>query len=111
MAYLTSEKGPEEIIRGMSIEDAYNTLILENNDENGTRVKLMSRYGITIPFDIYEWFYETIQIKEKKGYAIIKGKKYKLQDIWSEIEARNILIKNHLLSKITNKNIVSPRER
>ena len=77
------QRTPEEQIRNMSFDEAYETLLLADLNEQGEKVKQQARYGIDITFDVYEWINNIIVIKPKKGYAIIHGKKHKLAKVLS----------------------------
>ena len=68
-----------------------------------------ARFGIKIPFDIYYYLQNQITIKPKRGIAIIRGRTYLLEDLYTEIEERNKVIKEWLVENLTGDDIITPR--
>lgn len=86
----------EQDIRTLTTKQAWEAFITEGGKE--TEAYEQVRFGIKIKFDIHYYIEDYLTIKPKKGVAVIRGKAYKLEDLWSEIEDRTIKMKEYLLS-------------
>lgn len=77
--------------------------------ENNTTEYEKARWGIKIPFDIYDHFSGATTQKIKVGKINIKGKAYDSSDFYSELELRKKIIKEWLLENFTEEKLYTAR--
>jgi hypothetical protein len=66
-----------------------------------------ARFGIIEKFDIYDFIYEIINFQKiKTGKVIYRGKSIPMSNFWTELEARNTLMKKWLKENVQQKGIV-----
>lgn len=97
----------------MDLEEAYKTFtLLKYNEEpikDYGKLYQKIRFGIKIPFDIYRSIENDYVIKDKIDEIIIENLVIKLSDYQTEIEEREGLIKNTILSAIGEPDIIKGR--
>lgn len=94
----------------MDIQAAYKLLASEAVDnEEVEEIKKLARRGILIRFDIYLYFENHYRIKPKGEAIIIGGLLIDIHDFWTEMEARESLIKRNLLALADDQDIIMPR--
>lgn len=76
-------------IRTWDIEKIWNFISAESDIKQSIYDKL--RYGIVLKIDIYDYINGSFTVKGKSGVAICKGKTFRLQDMYTEIEERRRL--------------------
>ena len=64
------------------------------------------RFGVMKKFDIYDYMNGIIKMKSKKGVAIIRNRMIKLEDLHTELEERNRLIKEWLNTNLDDGGIM-----
>lgn len=99
----------------MSLQEAYTLFNMLRVDARENKAQLQdeytrARFGITHKFDIYSYLKERYTAKEKSSMAVIEGKTIAIQDLFSEVEAREALIKRVLIREIGDTDILRPRE-
>jgi len=94
-------------IRTLGFEEAWQ--LFKTEAEIGSEEYELARKGIEIKFDINDYFHGNITIKGKTGKAFVRGKLYKSEDIYTEIEKRERLIKEWLLENFADEEIATPR--
>jgi len=107
----------EQVITG-SMEDLWKTFInLEGEYPEYEEDYLAVRFGIEIPFEIYElWETDTERIDYgeggilvKKGKVNINGKIYKHEELRSEKEERRKIMVKAIIENMGNKSVIQPR--
>lgn len=94
-------------IRQMTFEDAWQTFKTEI--ETNTQEYQQTRFGINIKFDINDYLKDRITIKPKIGKAYIKGTSYELEQLETELEQRERIIKKWLIKTFKDEDIATPR--
>lgn len=98
----------EETIREvlqMELQEAYEYfLVLKIENPELGKYYDQIRYGIREEFDIHEIFDGFVDIKPKQGIVRIRGTTVTLQDYRNEIEERKSLIKNAIITHVTEQN-------
>lgn len=69
------------------------------------------RYGLNIQFDINDYIKGRINIKRKRGLAIIQGKAYNIISFETELENREKQMKEWLISEWLEEEIVTGRQK
>lgn len=85
----------------MDIKEAYE--LFSSEVQPHTRIYHQARYGINLKFDIYDHFHNMMAIKEKSGIIIYRNQQFTMEEFWSEIEKRTILIKKWIKENLCNK--------
>lgn len=80
----------------LTTKQAWEMFLAEGGKEEQELYKEV-RYGINIKFDIHYYIEDYLIMKPKAGAIIIKGKSYKLEEYWSEMEDRTIRMKEWLM--------------
>lgn len=98
-------------VRGMELNELYKVLRSMREDiGNYESLLVKARFGINIRFDIHDWIRGIgIRPKEKTGIVIINGKPYQRSDIYTEIEAREDIMKEAIIEAMEQEEIVGPR--
>lgn len=97
-------------IKTMGIKELYPMFALEVQQlENAEEIYKQVRFGITVPFDVYDYLYDIITVKGKTGKALYRGKTIKLRQIWTELEMRNNLMKEFLIENMKEDSLMSLR--
>lgn len=86
----------EKDIRSMNLEETWGTYLAEGGQETSDYNQV--RYGIRIKFDIHYWLEKMYIIKPKSGRISIRGASYNISDVWTEMENREIMMKEYLMS-------------
>lgn len=90
----------------LSFRQAWDLFILISNRDETYR---KARFGINLKFDIYDYFNNRMVMKYKTGIALIMGKPFKIEDIETEREQREKLVKEWLLENYVEDDFYSPR--
>lgn len=83
----------------MDFQDAYDLFVNEAPKESTEYAKV--RYGVKLKFDVYDYFHDLMTVKEKTGWVIHHGKKFKLTDLWTEVEERAKICKAWLKDNVS----------
>lgn len=85
---------------------AYFKISIESSSKEYQQV----RFGIKIKFDIYDYQKGRIETKPKQGLALLHGKRYNLEEIETELEEREKIMKNWLIDNEEKTGIMKMRE-
>lgn len=93
---------PDLNVMQMNIEEAWEVfkMLVRDMEEFDEESYKKARFGIRIKFDINEYTNKWIRVKTKKGIVLIRGKVYRSEDFWTEIEEREYLIKRWIIENI-----------
>lgn len=104
----------EEDIRTLNVKESFLLLtqyMTEIEDFEGLQeVYDTARFGIKLKFDLYDYIYENITMKGKTGKIIYRGRTIDLSNFWTELEARNILIKKWLIENTEEEGVIKSYE-
>lgn len=88
----------EERIRTMDLKQAYNFMVTDENVPTGLKEK--ARFGFMKPgIDIYDYFNSNFMVKKKRGEVLHNGRRFKITDIYTDMEKRLVLIKKYLIKE------------
>lgn len=86
----------EERIRTMGLKQAY--YFLTSEEDVPKNILELARFGRLIPrIDVYDYFNGTLVLKSKKGEVLHRGKKFNVEDVYTDMEMRLVAIKKFLL--------------
>ena len=91
----------------MSLEEAWN--FFKTEIEMNSVEYQNARFGIYMMFDINDYFYGHISVKSKTGKVFIRGKSFKTEDFYTELEHRERQIKSYLVDNFSDEEIAAPR--
>ena len=91
----------------MSFNDAWN--FFKTEIEMSSVEYQNARFGMFIMFDINDYINGHINVKAKTGKVYIRGKTYKTEDFYTEIEYREREIKAWLIDNFAQDEVAIPR--
>lgn len=95
-------------ISTLGLEEAYNAFKVEV--DTMSKDYKQARFGKNIRFDINIYLRGHIIIKHKIGKAYILGKVYDIEDIYTELEERERIIKDWLHENMGTEGVANPRD-
>ena len=101
------ERMNELELRSMDFNESWNTFKTEVQDS--TKEYRLARFGININFDINDYLKGRVLIKSKTGKAFVRGRAFDLEDFETELEKRERIIKEWLITNFCDVEVATPR--
>ena len=105
------EELTQEYIMSLGTFQAYNEWLLRGGKKGNEKKYNAIRYGIKIPFDIYDIENNLLILEPTQGRYVHKAlrRSWKSNYIHTELEERTLLIKEELIKMIPEKNSTKTR--
>jgi len=102
----------DEIAR-LSFAEAYELMLTLGQDDGSLvkeKDKLAIRFGIRCRFDIHLYLNGLFNVEDRLGYVRIGSLRIRIEDFFTEVEARRVLVRRILVRGLIDKNPLGPRD-
>lgn len=98
-------------IAKLPLKDAYKLFITFMTEDDKSVYNIV-RFGENghLVFDLYDYFKGDMKLKNKKGLILYRGRAYNSKLLYTELERREILLKNYIIKNMSKQISSLPRD-